>query len=192
MTVIKQIAKRQKTCKIILLALAELLDEMPLEKIKASGVIERAHCSRSTFYRHYESVDALYIDLHSVIVEKVIVISQNIVDTESIKHPCRVAACAIDHLEKDDLLFRKLCGFADSAQFSVELKRGLASNCLGIAAESEQSPDGLGLHLKVRGEVSAAVDMLSGWLRGDYGRLSSEEMKAQLMDLDDEGWMVSE
>lgn len=191
MTVIKQIAKRQKTCKIILLALAELLDEMPLEKIKASDVIKRAHCSRSTFYRHYESVGALYIDLYSVIVEKV-VISQSIVDTESIKHPCRVAACAIDHLEKDDLLFRRLCGFADSAQFSAELKRGLASNCLGIAAESEQSPAGLGLHLKVRGEASAVVDMLSGWLRGDYGRLSSEEMMAQLMDLDDEGWMVSE
>lgn len=192
MTVIKQIAKRQKTCKIILLALAELLDEVPLEKVKASDVIERAHCSRSTFYRHYESVGALYIDLHSVIVEKVIVISQSIIDAKSIKHPCRVAAWAIDHLEKDDLLFRRLCGFADSAQFSAELKRGLVSSCLGIVAESEQYSDGLGFQLKVRGEVSAVVDMLSGWLRGDYGELSSGEMKAQLTALDEEGWMVSE
>lgn len=190
MPVVKQIAKRQKTCKVILLALAELLDEKPLEKVKASDVIERSRCSRSTFYRHYKNMNDLSLDLFSVIVEKVVVISQKVVSSETLKHPCKAAAYAIDELEKDGLLFRRLCGFADSAQFSSRLKQGLTKSCLKTALDV--TPDNLKNRLRIKSEVSAVVDMLAGWLRNEYGDLSPKEMKEVFLELDAESWMVSE
>lgn len=41
------------------LALFELCDEKPYHQVSVAEVIDRACCSRSTFYRHFASLDAL-------------------------------------------------------------------------------------------------------------------------------------
>lgn len=43
--------------------LVELLQEMPLEEISVKFLCEKAEINRSTFYRHYPTVNALYEEL---------------------------------------------------------------------------------------------------------------------------------
>ena len=52
----------RKTKRILKQALEELLEEQMLEDIRVSDLCEKAEVNRSTFYRHYRDIFALYLE----------------------------------------------------------------------------------------------------------------------------------
>lgn len=62
----------KKTRRAIQKAFVELLREKPFEKITVREIAERAEVNKSTFYAHYETLDALIAQLEQQTVQQVV------------------------------------------------------------------------------------------------------------------------
>ena len=58
----------QRTRELLQKALIELIDERGYEAITIQDIVERANIGRTTFYKHYNSKDDLFMSCHEAIV----------------------------------------------------------------------------------------------------------------------------
>lgn len=78
----KNFVKYKKTSTEIKELFIELLKEKPVEKITIKEICETLSINRSTFYRHYEDIYFLFKEVENDLINKLIVVYENIANTD--------------------------------------------------------------------------------------------------------------
>ncbi len=90
--------------KLILGALADLLQEKPLDKITVTDVVNRAEINRGTFYAHYKDIPDV---LEHLINQAFIHIQEGLSEGQPLPQMPKIMLCRIQELLETDLDFYK-------------------------------------------------------------------------------------
>lgn len=169
-TDLRSVKSREALCK----ALLALLEDRPLSQITAKEVARNARVGYATFFRHYDTVEALLNDIAAEQVNEVMRIAMPGIDAADSLGSCK-ALC--EHVNQHRKLWKiLLTGGAEGAvraeflRFSREF----------IAHVPEPSATWLPMPLGIVLTVTCTVELLSWWLTQDEPE--SVNRIAEIMD----------
>lgn len=175
---------RKHTQAMIVDATIDLLIEEGYDKLNISRIANTAEIGRGTFYRYFESVDAVFLHVFAKISQSMYEdIGQILQKYESPEREKRAWVFAFSHMERYLPLFRKL----DSS--SLALWEGIATQNLTGFANSLRNNDvlyaewmDLPLDVMAHFTSGAIMALMRAWFSGDL-QYSGEEMGAMVFKL---------
>ena len=152
-------ARARRTMQLLHEALLSLVESTTVDRITVDDIVERAGVGRSTFYRHFETKEALINEIATTEIEHLVDLAFPLVSATDSRSACRALATYVD--EHRRLWSVLLTGGASAVMRETFIR--LAS------ARAPTSFDGfepvLPVELGVVAGVGATIEILAWWLR---------------------------
>ena len=166
--------------KLIAMALADLLQEKPLDKITVTDVVRRAGINRGTFYAHYSSLPDV---LSSLIDQMFSHLRDTVFQADyPLAHVPSVFLTALQHIVEDNLDF---CRKVIASSASIQMEHQLVQLFLDYLMQNEDH-FGFGSHqeymLTIRFCAGGLVNLYRGWFGGTVD-LPLDELTRQAQKL---------
>ncbi len=151
-----------RTRRLLKAALIELIDEQPYEQITIRDITDRADIGYATFFRHYDGVDDLMLEIFTGIVEEI----ESLPDKHGEDLFEQEGYLLFEHVSKNQSLYR---GILDSHTFTRKLRnhiRNIVRKHLdGHAEEISSSP--IPIEIAAQHMVSSLLGLIDWWLTED-------------------------
>ncbi|HEX7854817.1 MAG TPA: helix-turn-helix domain-containing protein [Sphingobium sp.] len=152
-------ARARRTMQLLHEAFLSLVETTTVDRITVDDIVERAGIGRSTFYRHFETKEALIDEIATTEIEHLVDLAFPLMNAADTRSACRALAGYVD--EHRRLWNVLLTGGASAIMRETFIR--LAS------ARAATSLDGfapvLPVELGVVAGVGATIEILAWWLR---------------------------
>jgi AcrR family transcriptional regulator len=148
-----------RTRRLLKAALIELIDEQAYEKITIRDITDRADIGYATFFRHYDGVDDLMLEIFSGIIEEL----ESLPGTHGEDYFEQEGYQLFEHVAKNRSLYR---GILDSHTFTRKLQVHIRNNVqkhLDSHAEEITSPQ-IPMEIAAQHMVSSLLGLIDWWL----------------------------
>lgn len=151
-----------RTRRLLKAALIELIDEQPYEQITIRDITDRADIGYATFFRHYDGVDDLMLEIFTGIIEEL----ESLPDKHGEDYFEQEGYLLFEHVSKNRSLYR---GILDSHTFTRKLRdhiRNTVQKHLDDHAE-EISSSPIPIEIAAQHMVSSLLGLIDWWLAED-------------------------
>ena len=150
--------------KLIAMALADLLQEKPLDKITVTDVVRRAGINRGTFYAHYSDLPEV---LHSLIEQMFSHLRDTVFQADyPLAHVPGVFLAGVQQIVEDNLDF---CRKVIASSASIQMEHQLVQLFVDYLLQNENQ-FGFGSHaeymMTIRFCAGGLVNLYRGWFSG--------------------------
>ena len=150
--------------KLIAMALADLLQEKPLDKITVTDVVRRAGINRGTFYAHYSDLPDV---LHSLIEQMFSHLRDTVFQADyPLAHMPSEFLAGVQQIVEDNLDF---CRKVIASSASIQMEHQLVQLFVDYLLQNE-SQFGFGSHpeymMTIRFCAGGLVNLYRGWFSG--------------------------
>jgi AcrR family transcriptional regulator len=148
-----------RTRRLLKAALIELIDEQAYEKITIRDITDRADIGYATFFRHYDGVDDLMLEIFSGIIEEI----ESLPETHGEGYFEQEGYLLFEHVAKNRSLYR---GILDSYTFAGKLRdhiRNTVRKHIDSHAEEISSSE-IPIDIAAQHMVSSLLGLIDWWL----------------------------
>lgn len=159
--------RQRKTRKAVFAAFTGLLEEKPYSAITVQEILDRADIGRSTFYAHFETKDALVVELCAELTDHVFASRHGGEDTSADfpKGSTGVAAEVthiLYHIQDSRPYLEGLLTSSNGELFMAELRRRIAEE---LAAELSAGIEGVPADYLANHVACAFAETVRWWMR---------------------------
>lgn len=155
-------------------AFTELLQEKEVDKITVTDIVKRADINRGTFYAHYQSTEALLIQIENEIIGKMLEFLGEIHYKNILSDPLPLLLKIARYLEENSEYYRILITAKGSDQFIAKLKCIFVEYLEAdeeIPATRRRSTEFM---LRTQFIAGGIVNLYQGWFSGEIKQSLSE------------------
>lgn len=152
-------ARARRTMQLLHEALFSLIEIKSFDKITVDDIVERAGVGRSTFYRHFETKEALIDEIATAEIERLVDLTFPLLRAVDSRPSCIALASYVD--ERRNLWSVLLTGGASAIMRDTFIKLASARAPTSLEGFEPSLPIDLGV---VSG-VGATIEILAWWLR---------------------------
>ena len=140
-------------------ALLSLIETKPFDRITVDDIVDKAGIGRSTFYRHFETKEALIDEIASAEIERLVDLTFPLLSAVDSRPTCFALASYVDaHRSLWSIL---LTGGASAIMRDTFIKLASARAPTSLKGFAPILP----IELGVVGGVGATIEILAWWLR---------------------------
>jgi AcrR family transcriptional regulator len=151
-----------RTRRLLKAALIEVIDEQAYEKITIRDITDRADIGYATFFRHYDGVDGLMLEIFTGIIEEI----ESLPETHGEDYFEQEGYQLFEHVAKNRSLYR---GILDSHTFTRKLRdhiRTTVRKHIDSHAEEISSSE-IPIDVAAQHMVSSLLGLIDWWLAED-------------------------
>ena len=152
-------ARARRTMRQLHEALVSLIEAKSFDRITVDDIVERAGIGRSTFYRHFETKEALIDEIATNEIERLVDLTFPLLSAVDSRPTCIALASYVD--ENRNLWSALLTGGASAIMRDTFVKLASARAPTSIAGFEPFLP----IELGVVSGVGATIEILAWWLR---------------------------
>lgn len=152
-------ARARRTMQQLHEALVSLIEAKAFDRITVDDIVEKAEIGRSTFYRHFETKEALIDEIATAEIERLVDLTFPLLRAVDSRPSCIALASYVD--ERRNLWSALLTGGASAIMRDTFVKLALARAPTSLEGFEPVLPIDLGV---VSG-VGATIEILAWWLR---------------------------
>ncbi len=167
-------ARARRTMQLLNDALLSLVETTPFERITVDDIVERAGIGRSTFYRHFETKEALIDEIATTEIVRLVDLTFPLLNTIDSFSCCVALARYVDENRK--LWSVLLTGGASAIMRDTFIKLA----CTRAPERLDGVAPSLPMEVGVVSGVAATIEILSWWLR--QTEVVSVEQVAEYLD----------
>jgi AcrR family transcriptional regulator len=171
----KEDRRVSRTRRLLREALIELIEEKPYETITIRDVTDRADIGYATFFRHYDGVDDLMLEIFSRIIEEL----ESLPDKHGEEYFEQEGYQLFEHVSANQFLYRGILG---SHTFTRKLRdhiKGIVQGHLDEHAD-EVSASTIPIEVAAQHMTSSILGLIDWWL--EEGAPYSSERMARIYD----------
>lgn len=164
----KKYRNSERTKKWIRKAFTELIAEKKtIDKITVSELAERADITKTTFYYHYEDIYAVAEEFENELITELNAMLEKI-DKENPEDYSGYIEKVLTFIKENEENYRLAVNASYVSVFASKLKNIFARRILAMSAKLGFSPDYEKRSVQVYFLVSACVDTIIHYLKGDF------------------------
>lgn len=155
----KEDRRVSRTRRLLKAALIELIDGQPYERITIRDVTDRADIGYATFFRHYDGVDDLMLEIFSGIIEEL----ESLPDKHGEDYFEQEGYLLFEHVANNSSLYR---GILSSHAFTRKLRDHIKSTVHShLNHHGDEIPsDGIPIEIAAQHMVASTLGLIDWWL----------------------------
>jgi AcrR family transcriptional regulator len=148
-----------RTRRLLSQALIELVAQHPYETISIRDITEQADIGYATFFRHYDSKDALMLEIFSHLLEEI----EGLLDAQSPDYFAQEGVHLFDHIKAHSALYTSILS---SSVFRRKLQAELARLIVGHLEQHypPEQPLAIPMEIAAHHMISALFGLIEWWL----------------------------